>query len=119
MNERRRPKLLVLAPLLAGALFFTGCGVKTTHKAVADAAVTGGTAITGGPIRVKKGDKVVVRVSNLTARTHGFAIDAFGVKQTVDTGKKIQAKFTPTATGTYLVYCQLHPTHKTTELIVR
>ncbi len=58
-------------------------------------------------------------MSNLTDRTHGFAIDAFGVKQTVDAGKKIQAKFTPTATGTYLVYCQLHPTHKTTELIVR
>ena len=111
--------VLVLAALLAGALLFAGCGVRTTHKSLTNQAVSGGTAITGGPVRVKKGDKVVIRVGNLTARTHGFAIDAFGVKQTVDAGKKIEAKFTPTATGTYLVYCQLHPTHKTTELIVR
>jgi heme/copper-type cytochrome/quinol oxidase subunit 2 len=114
----RRASSLV-APVLAGALLFAGCGVKTTHKSLTNQVVGGGTAITGGPIRVKKGDKVVVRVGNLTNRTHGFAIDAFSVKQTVDPGKKIEAKFTPTAKGTYLVYCQLHPTHKTTELIVR
>ncbi len=114
-----RRALVVVAPLLAGALLFTACGVKTTHKSLTNQVVTGGTAITGGPVRVKKGDKVVIRVGNLTSRTHGFAIDAFGVKQTVDAGKKIEAKFTPTAKGTYLVYCQLHPTHKTTELIVR
>jgi nitrosocyanin len=61
----------------------------------------------------------VVNLGNKTDRTHGFAIDAFGVKRTVDAGKKIEVKFTPTQKGTYLVYCQLHPTHKTTELIVR
>ena len=112
--------VLVLAPLLSAALVLPACGVKTTHKTVAAAPVQGGTGWKPSTsIKVKKGDKVVVRVSNLTARTHGFAIDAFGVKQTVDAGKKIEAKFTPTANGTYLVYCQLHPTHKTTELIVR
>ena len=106
-------------PLLTGSLVLGGCGVKTTHKSVSAARVTGGTGFVGGPVRVKKGDKVLIKVGNLTDRTHGFAVDAFGVKQTVDAGKKIQAKFTPTATGTYLIYCQLHPTHKTTELIVR
>jgi nitrosocyanin len=111
--------VLVLVPLLAGSLALGGCGVKTTHKSVSAARVTGGTGFTGGPVKVKKGDKVEIKVSNLTDRTHGFAIDAFGVKQTVDPGKKIQVKFTPTATGSYLIYCQLHPAHKTTELIVR
>ena len=110
--------LLVLAPLLIAALVFPACGVRTTHKSVSAARVSGGTGFVGGPIRVKNGDKVVIKVGNLTDRTHGFAIDAFGVKQTVDPGKKIEVKFTPTAAGTYVVYCQLHPTHKPTELIV-
>ena len=111
--------LLVLAPLLAGALALSGCGVRTTHKSVSAARVTGGTGFTGGPVRVKEGDKVVIKVGNLTDRPHGFAIDAFRVKQTVNPGKHVDVKFTPTAKGTYLIYCQLHPTHKTTELIVR
>ncbi|MBV8162111.1 MAG: cupredoxin domain-containing protein [Acidimicrobiia bacterium] len=109
---------LVLTPLLVVALLLAGCGVKTTHKVVSAAAVPGGTGFSGGPIRVKKGDKVVITVGNRTERTHGFAIDAFGIKDTVDPGKRVQVKFTPTAAGRYVVYCQLHPTHKPTELIV-
>ena len=114
-----RRALPFLTLFLAGALFLSGCGVRTTHKSLTNQVVTGGTAITGGPVRVKEGDKVVIKVGNLTARQHGFAIDAFGVKQTVDPGKKVDVKFTPTEKGTYLIYCQLHPTHKTTSLTVR
>jgi len=111
--------LLVLAPLVIGALFLSGCGVKTTHKSVAAAPVQGGTGWKPStPIRVKKGDKVVIKVGNETKVTHGFSIDAFGVKQTVDVGKNIDVKFTPTAAGHYVVYCQLHPAHEKTELIV-
>ena len=111
--------LPLLAPLLAAALFFSGCGVKTTHKSVAAAPVAGGTGWKPStPIRVKQGDKVVIKVGNDTKVTHGFSIDAFRVKQTVDPGKTINVKITPTAKGTYVVYCQLHPKHKKTELIV-
>ena len=109
----------LLAPVLAGALLFSGCGVRTTHKHVSAAAVTGGTGFVGGPIKVKKGDKVVVTVGNLTSRTHGFAIDAFGVKETVDPGKNIEVKFTPTERGTYVIYCQLHPKHMKSAVVVR
>ena len=111
--------VLVLAPVLAGALLLSGCGVRTTHKSVAAAPVSGGTGWKPStPIKVKKGDKVVIKVGNETKVTHGFSIDAFGVKQTVDAGKTINVKFTPTAAGHYVVYCQLHPAHKKTELIV-
>ena len=109
----------LLAPLLVAALLLSGCGVKTTHKAVAAAPVPGGTGWKPStPVKVKKGDKVFIKVGNATKVTHGFSIDAFGVKQTVDSGKTISVKFTPTATGHYVVYCQLHPAHKKTELIV-
>jgi plastocyanin len=109
----------VLVALLAGALLLAGCGVKTTHKTIAAALVPGGKGWKPStPIRVKQGDKVVIKVGNDTTETHGFSIDAFGVKQTVDGGKTIDVKFTPTAKGTYVVYCQLHPAHKKTSLIV-
>ena len=111
--------VLVLAPLLSAALVLPACGVKTTHKTVAAAPVQGGTGWKPStPIKVKKGDKVVIKVGNDTKVTHGFSIDAFGVKQTVDPGKTIQVKLTPTAKGTYVIYCQLHPAHKKTALIV-
>lgn len=111
--------LPLLAPVLAGALLLSGCGVKTTHKALAAAPVSGGTGWKPSTaIRVKEGDKVVIKVGNDTKVTHGFSIDAFAVKQTVDPAKTINVKLTPTAKGTYVVYCQLHPAHKKTELIV-
>src|SRR5205085_54734 len=79
--------LLVLAPLVIGALFLSGCGVKTTHKSMAAAPVQGGTGWKPStPIKVKKGDKVVIKVGNETKVTHGFSIDAFGVKQTAVAG---------------------------------
>ena len=111
--------LLVVASVVAAAVLLVGCGVKTTHKSVSAAPVTGGTGWKPStPIKVKEGDKVVVKVGNQTKVTHGFSIDAFGIKQTVDAGKTISVKFTPTAAGHYVVYCQLHPAHKKTELIV-
>lgn len=114
-----RRAFVFLLPVLIGGLVFAGCGVKTTHKVISAAPVTGGTGWQPStPIRVKEGRKLVIKVGNKTKVTHGFSIDAFGVKQTVDPGKTIQVKITPTAKGTYVVYCQLHPAHHKTALIV-
>ena len=111
--------LAVVVPLLVGGLLFAGCGVKTTHKGVSAAPVAGGTGWKpSNPIKVKEGRKVVIKVGNLTKVKHGFSIDAFGVKQTVDPSKHVDAKLTPTRTGRFVIYCQLHPAHKKTELIV-
>lgn len=110
---------LVIIPLLAAGLFFSGCGVKTTHKTIAAAKVNGGNGWKPStPIKVKEGDKVVLKVGNTTTETHGFSIDAFGVKKTVDPGKTTEVKFTPTEKGTYVIYCQLHPKHMKSALIV-
>jgi nitrosocyanin len=108
--------LAVVVVLLA--LVATACGVRTSHKSISAAKVGTATGWKGGPIRVKKGDKVVIGVGNTTDKTHGFSIDAFGVKQTVDPTKHIDAKLTPTAAGHYVIYCQLHPAHLRTELVV-
>src|SRR3954466_1724085 len=97
---KKRALFSLLVPVSALALVATGCGVHTTHKSVSAAPVEGGTGWKpSAPIKVTKGDKVVIKVGNDTKVTHGFSIDAFGVKQTVDPGKHIEAKFTPTRTG--------------------
>jgi nitrosocyanin len=110
---------LLLVTLAVTGLVGAGCGVHTTHKSVAAAPVQGGTGWKPStPIKVPKGDKVVIEVGNETALTHGFSIDAFAIKQTVDSQKKVNVKFTPTRTGSFVVYCQLHPAHKQTQLVV-
>jgi nitrosocyanin len=110
-------RALVLVAVLI-ALVAAACGVRTTHKSISAAKVGTATGWKGAPLHVKKGDKVVISVGNTTDKTHGFSIDAFRIKQTVDPGKKIEAKLTPTAAGHYVIYCQLHPAHLKTELIV-
>lgn len=115
----KRALFSLLVPVLGLALVATGCGVHTTHESVSAAPVEGGTGWKPStPIRVDKGDKVVIKVGNETKLVHGFSIDAFGIKQTVDPGKHTEAKFTPTRTGTFVVYCQLHPAHKKTSIVV-
>jgi nitrosocyanin len=116
----RRPmkRTLLLAVVVAVVLVAVACGVRTTHKHISAAKVGAETGWKGGPVHVKKGDKVVIEVGNTTTKTHGFSIDAFGIKQTVDPGKKISVKLAPTAAGHYVIYCQLHPAHLKTELDV-
>src|SRR4051812_41392019 len=70
----KRALFSLLVPVSALALVATGCGVHTTHKSVSAAPVEGGTGWKPGtPIRVKKGDKVVIKVGNETKVTHGFS----------------------------------------------
>ena len=51
-------------------------------------------------------------------KQHGFSIDDFSVKETIDQGKTTTVKFKADKAGTYRVYCQIHPTHKPAELVV-
>ena len=69
-------------------------------------------------MHVRKGDKTVLVVRNTTDKQHGFSIDAFHVRQTVKPGQRLLVKITPTQTGRFTIYCQLHPAHLKTELQV-
>ena len=108
--------LLVL--VAAALLLAAACGVRTVHRSISAAKVGTATGWKGGTIHVRKGDKVVISVGNTTDKEHGFSIDAFGVKGTVKPGQHLLAKFTPTRTGTFTIYCQLHPAHLHTTLSV-
>ena len=113
---RRAP--LLLAVVAAIALVAAGCGVRTVHRSVTAAKVGAATGWKGGPVHVRKGDKAVLVVRNTTDKEHGFSIDAFHVKTTVKPGQRKLVKLTPTQTGHFTIYCQLHPAHLKTQLNV-
>jgi plastocyanin len=109
----------VLVAALLAVLVLTGCAKSPVHRTnTAKVTPPGGAGFAPDTLRVKKGDKVEITVKNEHDKTHGFSIDAFSVKRTVDVGKPILVKFTARRAGTFEIYCQLHPAHKKASLVV-
>lgn len=117
-SKRRSVALAALA--VAAATLSAGCSSEKTDRLKADdGPVEGGNGITPVQLTAKEGHKVEITVTNTANdKPHGFSIDEFGVKETIDQGKAATVKFKADKAGTYKVYCQLHPTHKTAELVV-
>jgi plastocyanin len=110
---------VVLVAALFAALVLAGCAKSPVHRSISAVFVAPGPAgFAPATVKVKKGEKVQLTVTNKHDRTHGFSIDAFSVKQTVDPGKPILVKFTARRAGTFEIYCQLHPAHKKASLVV-
>ena len=61
-------------------------------------------------IRVKKGDRVRIAVTN-TKGMHDFVIDEFGVKQETPLNEKTMIEFVADKTGTFEYYCS-KPGHR-------
>lgn len=105
-------RLAALASIaLLGA---AGCSSSTTDKLTINAAaVNGKPGFAPQVIKATRGDKVDITVGNTTDKTHGFSIEGYGVKEaTVQPGAPIHVKFTADKTGTYKIFCQLHPAHQ-------
>ena len=119
MRSRRRSVALA-ALALAAATTLAGCSdEKTEHLKADDGPVESGNAITPVKLTAKEGNKVEIKITNTAKdKEHGFSIDAFNVKETIGQGKTTTVKFKADKAGTYKVYCQIHPTHKTAELVI-
>lgn len=110
--------LLRALMILVTAAALAGCSTHPVGRSIAAAPVGDKPGFLPAVIKVAKGEKVRLRVGNNTDKTHGFAIDEFGIKRTVDTHQTINATITATKAGTFRVYCQLHPGHQAAELVV-
>jgi heme/copper-type cytochrome/quinol oxidase subunit 2 len=116
-----RTRHVALASVALAAMgLLAGCGGKTDHLSVDDGPLpTTGNGITPVKLAAHKGHKVEIKVTNTAKdKQHGFSIDAFNIKETVDQGKTTTVKFKADKAGTYRVYCQLHPAHGAAELTV-
>ena len=112
-------KALVAAVLPVFMLGLSACGNEKTEKFDINAvSVNGKSAFSVGTITVTEGDKVELSVNNLTEREHGFSIDVAGVHKVIKPREGQHVTFTPKETGTFSIYCQLHPTHVPSQLVV-
>ena len=117
MHNLRR---LIAVPALGFALVASGCGGHATSKRSIDAVpVSGGSGYDPVTITVHKDDNVVLTVGNTTAATHGFSIEGYGIHDEVKPGAPLVVKFSAGKPGTFKIFCQLHPAHKTATLVVQ
>ncbi len=118
----RRAARAALSTILAAvvAVGLSACGgTKNVDRTVTAAVVDGGAGFTPQTITVDKRNRVEIHVGNTTDAVHGFSIEGYGIREEVKPGEPIEVDFTATNAGTYKVYCQLHPAHKTATLVVR
>ena len=115
----KRVLLLALAVGVSGVIL---AGCSGNHKSedfrINATIVNGQPAFSVGTITVTQGDKVNISVGNTTGEAHGFSIDQFNVHQVVQPGQHQAVSFTPNTTGQFRIYCQLHPAHVPSRLIV-
>ncbi|MCA1690956.1 MAG: cupredoxin domain-containing protein [Acidimicrobiales bacterium] len=116
-NRRRRGSALVAS--LALAVTMAACGTGTDRRAIAAATVGGDPGFSPRTLTVDKEDAIRLKVGNGTARQHGFAIEGYKVRRTVDPNQTLDVRFKASRAGTFKIFCQLHPTHQTGTLVVR
>jgi nitrosocyanin len=105
--------------LTAAAALLGGCGKDTDKLSANDGPIENGNGITPVKLTAKKGHEVRITVTNTAKdKQHGFSIDEYNVKETIDQGKTTTVKFKADKAGTFRVYCQIHATHKPAELTV-
>ena len=112
--------LLAAAVVAVGGLVLGGCGGnhKTEDFRIAYTNTNGQAGFSIGTITVTEGDKVNLHVENATEKAHGFSIDAFNIHRVIESHQPQTVSFTPNKTGQFKVYCQLHPAHVPSQLIV-
>jgi len=104
-------RLIMGAMLFVIALALVACGGGAPQPVTIN--VKGGDdfKFDPGAITVKVGQAVTVNLTNGGALDHTFLIDELNVKIEVKPGQSGTATFTPSAAGTFVIYCNV-PGHK-------
>jgi nitrosocyanin len=118
-SSRRSVALAALAVAAATALVGCGDDGATERLSVEDGPVDGANVITPAKLTAHEGNTIQIKITNTANdKAHGFSIDEFGIKETIDQGKTTTVEFEADKAGTFKVFCQLHPTHKPAELVI-
>lgn len=71
-----------------------------------------------GVLVLKRGEEVTVKLINKHKDPHGFAIDELKVQVIVDGASTKDVTLKSARTGTFRLYCHLHPAHVGGQIIV-
>ncbi|MDQ4097129.1 MAG: cupredoxin domain-containing protein [Actinomycetota bacterium] len=116
LNLLRRTGTVLAA--LALSLSLAACST-TERKPIAATFVANGVGFSPEVTTVDKENTVIMRVGNGTDAQHGFTIEGYGIRRTVDPNQTVQVRFRAFRAGTFRIFCQLHPTHQTATLRVQ
>ena len=116
---RNARKGAAVTAALALAFTLVACGSGTDRRTIAASIVAGRAGFAPDTLIVDKEDTVRLKVGNSTSGQHGFSIEGYRVRRTVDPNQTLDLKFRAFRAGTFKIFCQLHPTHQTGTLVVR
>lgn len=71
-----------------------------------------------GTIVIEEGKPRTLSVFNTTDTPHGFSIAGTNVEEVLPPGKEHVVKVPPLEAGIYRIDCQLHPPHRSAQLLV-
>lgn len=60
-------------------------------------------------LTVHKGTSVKITIENKSPISEGFAIDAYGIQETIKAGETKTISFVADKAGAFTIWCQLHP----------
>ncbi|GAC1382946.1 MAG: hypothetical protein NVSMB4_10950 [Acidimicrobiales bacterium] len=111
--------LVAVLAVVGGLAPTAGCGSKSpTRIAIKDGPVGQGNGITPSVLSVPRNADVEFKVTNTATKTHGFSVQGYDVVKEIPAGESVTVKFTASRSGTFKVFCQLHPSHAPAELTV-
>jgi nitrosocyanin len=116
--------LVLVVAMGAGILMGSWCVVHAqsmTEVTLVNIEFEGTKIWVPGPVVVKKGDTVkITAINNVKSDppVHGIAIDAYGIQVLVNVGKPEIIEFKADKAGIFPIFCQLHPAHVGTQLVV-
>ena len=99
-----RPLALSTVALVLGAGLLGGCATNPVRRTIRASTNQGTATFVPSIVKVRKGEKVVFRVTNATDRQHGFSIDGYGVATTVDPDKPIRVQLTARQAGRFRIF---------------
>lgn len=131
IDERFRRAVAAVVPA-AAALLLTACGqgevapadqtfrvvIEAFDTTIPEATIEGVTIkdvrafnVINAPedLTVRQGTTVTVTLENESPISEGFSIDTFGIEETVGPGEIKTVEFVADRTGSFQIYCQLHP----------
>ncbi len=117
-----KKRIIIYCVFLIALIFILGCSQKSQVKEVVAKDTTDATKptedvkeifvtakqfeFTPNPIKVKKGDKVILHVKSIDV-THGFQIPEYDINKPIKPGETVDIEFIADKPGTFTVYCSI------------